>query len=64
MKCCSARTIRLQKINTARATAAAHKAVANARKTGVDPVKVKPTKTAATHIKATKANPCRNCGQT
>lgn len=67
MKCCSARSIRLQKINTARATAAAYRAVRaaeEARAAGkAPPVTVQPTRTSPKATSPTKTEPCRNCGR-
>jgi hypothetical protein len=56
MKCCTARQVRLKKINTARATAKANAAVKRAQKSGVQP-----KKTAAKKTPAKKTNPCKVC---
>jgi hypothetical protein len=61
--CCSAMSIRLQKMNTAKATAAANKAVKAAAKNGVKPKKAAPKKASAKKTAAKKTKPCRMCGK-
>jgi hypothetical protein len=59
-KCCNKRSLRLQKLATAHATAAANKAVKAAQAHGGK--KASPKKAAPKKAPAKKAAPCRHCG--
>jgi hypothetical protein len=59
-KCCSQRSLRLQRLNTNKATAAANKAVRAAQAAGGK--KATPKKAPPKKAPAKKAPPCRKCG--